>query len=173
MTAPSGYKVPSMPNTRQFLVVNSSHERELLFTKVSSNLANSGAVFHGTHASRLFMVLVEGLKIMSHTPYMVNGMALGAGIYCGDDQVSALGYAGFTGQSWRHSALGNMRIMLGCELADYSAPLSGSFHCITEENRLLVRYVFLVPQNYQPPVRNHVEPAMRIAFANLRSGLQA
>lgn len=102
---------------------------------------------------------------------MANGMALGRGVYCAEDQSSCIGYAGNTGSSWRHSELGNMRIMLGCELANYTPPISGSFHVIADEARLLVRYVFLLPAEYQPPIRAHVEPAMSIAFGSLRSGV--
>jgi hypothetical protein len=171
MTAPDGFRVPSMPNTIQFLVLNSDHEREQLFNAQPGSPGGSGVVFHGTQISRLFLILTEGLKLMSHTAFMVNGSAMGAGIYCGDDQGTSFPYSGNTGQSWKNSALSNMRIMLGCELATYAAPNPGSTHVVTDENRLLVRYVFLLPPVYQCPPRHHVEPAMKTAFANLRSGL--
>lgn len=171
LTAPDGFRVPSMPNTQQFLMLNSNHEREQLFNAQLGSQGGNGTVFHGTHVSRLFLILTEGLKFMSNTAFILNGRALGAGIYCGDDQGTSLPYAGTTGQSWRNSALSNMRIMLGCELAIYVAPSSGRIHLVADQNRLLVRYVFLLPQAYQPPPRHHVEPAMGTAFANLRSGL--
>jgi hypothetical protein len=171
LTAPDAFRVPSMPNTQQFLMLNSNHEREQLFNAQLGSRGGSGAVFHGTQASRLFLILAEGMKLMSNTAFMLNGMALGAGIYCGHDQGTSLSFAGNTGQSWRNSVLGNMSIMLGCELAAYATPTSGRTHLVTDQNRLLARYVFLLPQGYQPPPRRHVEPAMGTAFANLRSGL--
>jgi hypothetical protein len=173
LTAPDGFRVPSMPNTKQFLILNSNHEREQLFNAQLGSQGVGGTVFHGTRVSRLFLILTEGLKSMSNTTLMLHGTTMGVGIYCGDNQGTSLPYAGTTGQSWRNSALKDMRIMLGCELAGYGAPYSGSVHVVADQNRLLVRYVFLLPQAYQHPPRHHVEPAMRTAFANLRSGLLA
>ncbi|KAI9769803.1 MAG: hypothetical protein M1840_003797 [Geoglossum simile] len=170
MTAPDGFRVPSMPNTQQFLMLNSNHERERLFKEQAGPLG-SGVVFHGTHVSRLFLVLTEGLKVMSNTAFMINGAAFGAGIYCGNDQSGSLGYMGVLGQSWSNSELGNMRIMLGCELAAYTPPPTNSV-VVTDENKLLVRYIFLLPHGYQAPPRHHVEPAMMASIAKLRSGLR-
>ena len=171
LTAPDGFRVPSMPNTQQFLMLNSNHEREQLFNALPGSPGGSGVVFHGTQVSRLFLILTEGLKLMSNTAFMMNGSARGAGIYCGNDQGTSFPYAGTTGQSWRNSALGNMKIMLGCELAAYTASNPTGAYLVTDQNRLLVRYVFLLPQGYQCPPRHYVEPAMKTAFANLRSGL--
>ncbi|KAI9786207.1 MAG: hypothetical protein M1839_007617 [Geoglossum umbratile] len=171
LTVPDGFRIPSMPSTRQFLIVNSNHGRERLFNQQPGAQGGSGVVFHSTHASRLFLVLTEGLKVMSGTQFMLNGAVSGPGIYCGNDQASAIPYAGSTGQSWANSALGNMRIVLGCELAAYTPPIYSHAHVITDQNRLAVRYVFLLPPGYQPPPRHHVEPAMMTAFTALRSGL--
>jgi hypothetical protein len=171
ISATEGFRIPSMPQTQQFLLVNSHHERERQYNAQVGSSSTSGILFHGTQASRLFSILVTGLQDKSGTPYMQNGAAYGNGIYCGHEQNICLHYAGTTGQSWRNSSLGNMRVMLGCELADYVLPSHGSVHVVTDQNKLLVRYVFLLPQNYQCPPRNHVEPAMRTAFMTLQSGL--
>jgi hypothetical protein len=168
--------IPSMPNTHQFLLLNSHHEREQLFNAKLALQGNSRTVFHGTRPSRLFRILTEGLKVMSGTPGMqLNGASYGAGIYCGEDQATSNPYAGTTGKSWKHSKLGNMKVMLGCELVHtVPQPITrGSIHVIADEHSLLVRYVFLLPPNYHPPPRHHVEPAMNIVFANLRSGTLA
>jgi hypothetical protein len=170
MTAPDGFRVPSMPNTQQFLILNSNHEREQLFNQELGALG-SGVVFHGTHVSRLFLVLTRGLRVMSNTPYMINGAAYGRGIYCGNDQAGSLGFVGTMGHGWRNSELRNMRVMLGCELAAYTPPPRNAV-VIDNENRLLVRYVFLLPQGYQAPPRHHVAPAMMTSIATLRSGLR-
>jgi len=171
ISAPEGFRIPSMPQTQQFLLVNSHHEREERYNAQFGSRNASGVVFHGTQASRLFSILTTGLEDMTGTPYMQHGAARGPGIYCADDQSTCLYYAGTTGQSWSNSSLGNMRVMLGCELASYTPSIRGSVHVIPDKNRLLVRYVFLLPQTYQCPQRHHVEPAMKTAFAALRSGL--
>ncbi|KAE8452970.1 hypothetical protein EG329_012157 [Mollisiaceae sp. DMI_Dod_QoI] len=169
LSAQSSFRVPSMPNTQQFLMLNSNHEREALFNAQAPG-GSGRVVFHGTQVSRLFLILTEGLKVMSNTPFMLTGAARGAGIYCGDDQGASLHYSGSTGQSWRNSTLGNMRVMLGCELASAGPSALGNYHVVADENSLLVRYVFLLPATYQAPPRHHVEPAMNITYANLRSG---
>ncbi|KAF8862362.1 hypothetical protein BDZ45DRAFT_200175 [Acephala macrosclerotiorum] len=170
LSAQSSFRVPSMPNTQQFLMLNSNHEREALFNAQAPTTGNGRVIFHGTQVSRLFLILTEGLKVMSNTPFMLTGAARGAGIYCGDDQGASFHYSGVTGPSWKNSTLGNMRVMLGCELASSGPSSLGNYHVVTDENSLLVRYVFLLPANYQSPPRHHVEPAMNITYANLRSG---
>ena len=170
VAAPVGFRIPAMPGTLQFLLLNSHREREQLFAQECAAGGGSGAVFHGTQISRLFPILTEGLKVMTNTNLMLHGGASGIGIYCADDQSTSLGYSGSTGQSWSQSQLSNFRIMLGCELAAYTQM---GVHVVNNENRLLVRYVFLLPQGYRTPPRHHVEQAMLTAFAQLRSGMLA
>ncbi|KAF2671472.1 hypothetical protein BT63DRAFT_371329 [Microthyrium microscopicum] len=167
MKASDRYKIHGMANTEQFLMLNSHHERESLFAAQSPN-SPGGVVFHGTQPARLFSVLTQGLKVMSHTA-PVNGASYGAGIYCADEPATSNAYAGAIVTSWKHSALNGMRVMLGCELAGHA--LSSSFHVIPVEDRLLVRYVFLLSATFVPPARAHVEPAMASAYSTLRTGL--
>ena len=162
-----------MPQTHQFLLVNSHHDLERQYNAQSGSPSTSGVLFHGTQASRLFSILVNGLKDMSGTLLMQNGASHGNGIYCGTDQNTCLNYAGTTGQSWKNSSLGNMRVMLGCEYGGNTLSSYGTVHVVTDQERLLVRYVFLLPGDYKCPPRHHVEPAMKTAFATLRSGLVA
>ncbi|ORY17008.1 hypothetical protein BCR34DRAFT_584065 [Clohesyomyces aquaticus] len=162
-------KVPSLgTGTEQFIMLNSNHETERAFG--THLLSGSTAVFHGTRPSRLFPILVDGLRVADHT-LQLNGAAYGAGIYCGDDPRTSWGFSGTTGQSWSRSTMKNMHVMLGCELAPATPGNHGTVHVITDATRLLVRYVFLLPPSFQPPIRVHVEPAMTTAFAKLRSGL--
>jgi len=168
LTAPDGFRIPSMPHTQQFLLPNVHHEREQLFNAATAYGTGSGVVFHGTQCARLFLILSEGLKNMSGTQFQANGAASGPGVYCADEQYTSWSYSGATGQSWKNSTLSNMQVMLGCELKGYTP---AGVHVITDDARLLVRYVFLLPAGYQTPVRAHVEPAMSVAFAKLRSGL--
>jgi poly(ADP-ribose) polymerase-like protein len=168
--APSGFRVPSMPQTKQFVLLNSHHEHEAAFQAQMGSQLSSGVVFHGTTLSRLFSILTSGLKVMSHRAAL-HGAAYGSGIYLGDDQTTSFSFAKPTGTSWRHSSLSNMRVMLGCELAAYTQSSHGTIHVVQDMNRVIVRYVFLLPANYQCPPRHHVEPAMQAAYAMLRSGI--
>ncbi|KAJ4188738.1 hypothetical protein NW755_006227 [Fusarium falciforme] len=161
-----------MPQTQQFLLMNSHHEREKAFeTHLGATAsAGSGPVFHGTSISRLYLILSAGLKNVSNTPLMRHGAASGPGIYCGDEQATSLGYSQAIGNSWSNSAIDQqMRVMLGCELAKYPTANTPT-HVVQDETRVLVRYVFLLPANYHTPPRRHVVPAMSTAFAMLRSG---
>jgi len=158
-----------MGHAKQFLLVNSHHEREHQFHRQPGSRAGSGAVFHGTQTSRLFRILTEGLKAFSNTAYMVNGAVNGAGIYCGDNMITPIMFSGSTGQSWINSTLKNLRILLGCELAGYDQLQNNNVHRIRNEQELIVRYIFLLPQNFQVPQRHHVVPALNIAFTNLRA----
>lgn len=169
ITASDGFIVPSMPGTIQFLLLNSHHERESAFQEQrASTGGGTGPVFHGTKISRLFLILTRGLVTMSNTRFMAHGAAAGPGVYCADSQATSLPYAGSTGQSWRHSKLHNMKIMLGCELAGYKP---SKIHTISVDERLLVRYVFLLPHNFVSPPRHHVDQALNTAFAKLHSGI--
>jgi hypothetical protein len=161
-----------MPQTQQFLLMNSHHEREKAFeTHLGATAsAGSGPVFHGTSISRLYLILSAGLRNVSNTPLMRHGAASGPGIYCGDEQATSLGYSQAIGNSWSNSAIDQqMRVMLGCELAKYPKANTPT-HVVQDETRVLVRYVFLLPANYHTPPRRHVVPAMSTAFAMLRSG---
>ncbi|KUJ12161.1 uncharacterized protein LY89DRAFT_566802, partial [Mollisia scopiformis] len=139
LSAQSSFRVPSMPNTQQFLMLNSNHEREALFNSKSPSGGSGRVIFHGTQVSRMFLILSEGLKVMSNTPFMLTGAARGVGIYCGDDQATSLNYAGMTGTSWKNSALGNMRLMMGCELASTAPSATGTYHVVSDENSLQIR----------------------------------
>ncbi|KAM5344571.1 hypothetical protein ACJ41O_013106 [Fusarium nematophilum] len=169
-SVPKGYMIPSMPQTQQFLLMNCNHEREKAFEAHLSTSAGSGPVFHGTSISRLFLILSAGLKNVSNTPFMLNGATAGPGIYCGDEQATSWEFSQAIGSSWSNSAIPQqMRVMLGCELAKYPTTNTPT-HVVQDESRVLVRYVFLLPENYHAPPRRHVVPAMSTAFAMLRSG---
>ncbi|RSL57973.1 hypothetical protein CEP53_006295 [Fusarium sp. AF-6] len=171
-SVPSGFTIPSMPQTQQFLLMNSHHEREQAFEAHlgATASAGSGPVFHGTNISRLFLILSTGLKNVSNTALMRHGAASGPGIYCGDEQETSLAYSQAIGNSWSNSAIDQqMRVMLGCELAKYPTGNTPT-HVVQDETRVLVRYVLLLPANYHSPPRRHVVPAMSTAFALLRSG---
>ncbi|KAJ2894974.1 hypothetical protein MKZ38_007063 [Zalerion maritima] len=179
-SAPDSYVIPSMPQTRQFLLLQASHEQESSFGQQPGSSPNGGGsapVFHGTTMERLFPILRDGLKVMSHTDLMLSGASSGAGVYCGDQMQTSSHYAGLASSSWKNSKLlgsssgqaAGMRLMLGCELAGYAQPSNG-VHVVSDSRRLVVRYVFLLPPGFQFPPRHYVEPALSSAYASLRSG---
>ena len=178
-TAPSGYVIPSMPGSQQFLLMHSHPERERAFaahlpapagTAPSSSSSTSAPVFHGTHLSRLYRILTEGIRNVSHTALARNGAASGPGIYCADEQATSWSYASAVGRTWRNSVLqADRHVMLGCEMAGYPAAPTTA-HVVQDETRVQVRYVWLLPAAYQSPPRRHVAPAMSTSFSMLRSG---
>jgi hypothetical protein len=172
LTAPNGSKVPSMgTGVHQFLLVNSSQERELEFSNHYNSTNSSSVVFHGTQIARIFPILCEGLRI-ANGGLRLNGAMYGPGVYCGDDAALSLSYSGTTGPSWTNSSFGNMKVLLGCELAPLTAPTHTNTHVVTDDSRLLVRYVFLLPMTWSAPPKHHVEPAMATVYSMLRTGLQ-
>jgi hypothetical protein len=171
VSAPDRLRIPSMPGTMQFLVLNSGLEREKAFTTAASGAGlASGPVFHGTNASRLLPILIDGLKVMSGGPGQIHGSAIGSGIYCGDDPGTSWGYSGQIGQNWKGSTIGGLKIMLGCELAGYTAAVN-NIHVVNPQERVLVRYVFLLPTTFQCPPRRHVDQALSTAFSQIRTGM--
>ena len=80
MSASGQYRVPNMPGIHQFLVVNNPPEIEAAFAK-HRHLQPRMVLFHGTSMDRLYAILVQGLRVLSHTPLMRHGAASGAGIY--------------------------------------------------------------------------------------------
>ncbi|KAH7126597.1 hypothetical protein B0J11DRAFT_432462 [Dendryphion nanum] len=176
LAAPSNYRIPSLgPSTKQFLIPNTTHDRESTFRMHYATTNTSTPVFHGTRASRLFPILTDGLRVAANNnTLMLNGAAYGQGIYCGHEPSTSQAFAGSTGQSWRHSQMSNLKVLLGCELAPATPPThAGNVHVLTDEGRLAVRYVWLTPVNgWTPPIRGHVETGMGSAFARLRAGMQ-
>ncbi|KAB5583523.1 hypothetical protein GE09DRAFT_946856 [Coniochaeta sp. 2T2.1] len=178
LTAPESARVPLMPGAHQFLMLNSSPEREATFSNrlitgtgsTSTAPATTGVVFHGTPATRLFKVLTEGLRNMSNTPFMAHGASHGSGIYLAGEPSMSLGYSGGTGVTWKNSAWCGRQVLLGCELAGHTA---SSYHVIPDEGRVLVRYVFLCPAGFRAPQARLVDGAMKMTYAALRSGVLA
>jgi hypothetical protein len=164
-----------MPGVHQFLMFNSTPEREAAFVNrltagSSSTTTTGGVVFHGTPAARLFKVLTEGLKNMSNTPFMAHGASHGSGIYLADEPGVSQGYSGSTGVTWKNSAWTGRQVLLGCELAGHRPT---SYHVIPDEGRVLVRYVFLCPAGFKAPQVRLIDGAMKMTYTALRSGVLA
>jgi hypothetical protein len=61
--------------------------------------------------------------------------------------------------------------MLGCELTGQYRLWKDNIVLVNPAERLLVRYIFLLPPDFQPPPRHHVEPAMSSAFSTMGAGM--
>lgn len=171
LSAPTDWRIPSLgTNTHQFVLLNPSPENERAFSARYAAGGGSTVVFHGTRASRLFPILGNGLRVATG-PDQLNGAAYGEGIYCGHDPQTSWTFAKSTGNSWRNSTLKNLNVLLGCELTPANHPTHGTIYVVRDEDRILVRYVLLLPQSSQVPARNHVEPGITSGIAKLRSGL--
>ncbi|KIH90070.1 hypothetical protein SPBR_00065 [Sporothrix brasiliensis 5110] len=191
LSAPQGKRLSIMSDVDQFLLYNSTPECEKAFESYNTNSASSGSarlaplprtgdvVFHGSQTSRMWKVLTEGLRNMSNTRYMAHGAVNGPGIYLADEPSTSFSYSGTLNNTWSKSAFSNKKILLGCELIKddplatlppgTKKPPAGT-HIVTDESRVLVRYVFICPSGYSMPPVRHIETGMRSTFASLRSG---
>ncbi|CAK7201277.1 hypothetical protein SEUCBS139899_003980 [Sporothrix eucalyptigena] len=186
LSAPQGKRLSIMSDVQQFLLFNSTPECEKAFEESASgdssrrgDRTTGDVVFHGSQTSRMWKVLTEGLRNMSNTRYMAHGAVNGPGIYMADEPSTSFGYSGAINNTWNKSAFRGKKILLGCELIklDPFAPLpagakrppSGT-HIVTDESRVLVRYVFICPSTYSMPPARHIDQGMKSTFASLRSG---
>lgn len=119
----------------------------------------------------MYAILCEGLKICDGQ-LQKHGAAHGRGIYTAEDPSVSLGYSRPPSPGWRASNYNDVRVLFGCELSGaHSTPVAmPGIHVETDLSMLIVRYVFLIPAGFSYPILAHVEPAMGIAFASLRSG---
>ncbi|KAF2270832.1 hypothetical protein CC78DRAFT_573188 [Lojkania enalia] len=130
------------------LVTQQPPNKELLF-KYHCKFRAPLAVFHGTHPSRLPLILSQGLRNMSGTRYQSNGRAMGKGIYLAEDATTSICYSygadGWKNSQWAPQGGGNanVRVLLGCELAAQEKGLGT--YVIPDEGRVIVRFVFVVP----------------------------
>ena len=72
VSAQGKYKIPSMPNVHQFLLVDACPEVESRFARHNSTQPRN-ILFHGTSLDRLYAILTEGLRNLSNTPLMKHG----------------------------------------------------------------------------------------------------
>jgi hypothetical protein len=148
------FRVPNMPGVSQFFLVDANPELEARFA-VHNTTQPRHILFHGTRMDRLFGILAHGLKIQSNTALKANGAVHGPGIYLSNDPGTAWGYA--------HD------VILGCEHAgDVYAKAIGNVRVVTNEDKLMVRYVFIVPRGSSAPRVQDVRPAMLSACDSLR-----
>ncbi|EPE07986.1 uba ts-n domain containing protein [Ophiostoma piceae UAMH 11346] len=185
LSAPPGKRLSIMSDVEQFLLYNSTPECEKAFYDTvqasgSRSVAKTGnVVFHGSPPARMWKVLTEGLRNMSNTRYMAHGAVNGPGIYLADEPVTSFNYSGQFNNTWSKSAYRGKKVLMGCELLEQNpnAPLPAGAkkppagtHIVTDESRVLVRYVFICPSTYAMPVARNIDMAMRSTFGSLRAG---
>ncbi|KAF2738361.1 hypothetical protein EJ04DRAFT_560671 [Polyplosphaeria fusca] len=152
-----------------FVVTRQPPNKESLFKRHSRHVAPF-TVFHGTHPSRLPLILSQGLKNMSGTRYMSNGRAMGQGIYLASDAATSLCYSygagGWRNSQWRIDGAENcnVKVLLGCELVGEER--GKRTYVVPDEGRVVVRFVFVVPgggaaePGYQ--IQGELEEACRV-----------
>ncbi|CZR63941.1 uncharacterized protein PAC_13838 [Phialocephala subalpina] len=181
LTAATGrLKIPSMPpGTLQFVLANSSPEREAAFAAevdLRPQDSETRILFHGTSPDRLFAILCSGLKILSETPLETHGAVYGRGIYMADEPSTSYLYCSHTlSKNWKNSALDvgkGYKILLGCEQAGPRLVTGEDvIHVVRDERTLMLRYVFLIPGETETmPVARHLTPGMGSVAKGLRSG---
>lgn len=170
VSATANLKIPSFPGSHQFLLANASPQLERDFDAKYKLYKNTRVVFHGTTLERMYAILSQGLKDLSGTTLQRHGQAYGKGIYVSTEPSTAWGYAQLSGASWSNSNLGNMRVLLACELTGHWTAVSGNILVVKEPACLMVRYIFLMPSLAGVPLSQHVVPALSSVFAGLRRG---
>ena len=185
LSAPPGKRLSILSDVEQFLLYNSTPQCEKAFyDTVQASGARAAAktgqvVFHGSPPARMWKVLTEGLRNMSNTRYMAHGALNGPGIYLADEPVTSFDYSGQFNITWANSAYHGKKVLMGCELLEQNPnallpvgakkPPAGT-HIVTDESRVLVRYVFICPSTYAMPVARNIDMAMRSTFGKLRAG---
>jgi hypothetical protein len=158
-------------------------------------------LFHGTNPDRLWPILCQGLRNLSNTPLQCHGAVSGQGVYLADEPSTSFRYCSDTfspslpnknkeNHNWKNSEIfGSLstgaggkgkenvgkeyKILLGVEHAGKRVT-SGEdvFHVVREEASLVVRYLFLIPDDAgKVPVGRHLVPAMGSVCKGIRGGV--
>lgn len=144
-TTPDSYKVPGCGNTHQFLLANSSLDREVAFSK---RVEPHATVFHGTKAPRVFSILTDGLRNLSADTFRLYDY-WAKGVYVSSKATFSLNRYTSTFTGWARSQFQAHRILFGCELADrrYTTNHPTPIHSFSQQDRVMIRYVFVVPDS--------------------------
>ncbi|KAH7411861.1 hypothetical protein DE146DRAFT_784479 [Phaeosphaeria sp. MPI-PUGE-AT-0046c] len=170
-TATGLCKVPNMPvGTHQFVLASASPGLEGDFVaKLPRPDSKTTVLFHGTSLDRLPAILAQGLRVCSGTSLQRTGAAHGKGIYMAEEPATSMSYSP-AAISWRNSGLNNMRLLLGCEVVGEARSASKGIRLITDNNSVIVRYIFLLRSTATVPIANHLVPAMASSMVALRMG---
>ena len=156
----------------QFLLANTDPETEVSFAGHLKNYGCSIILFHGTTFDRLFPILCEGLQVLRNTKLMKNAAFYGRGIYLADEPSVAWNYARPSTPVWPASSYKTVRVLLGCHLAG-PKPIFNSapegMYVFDNDNRVVVRYIFLLHPNATMPTADSVRPAMSRVIWSLQN----
>ncbi|KAK1754396.1 hypothetical protein QBC47DRAFT_302159 [Echria macrotheca] len=171
VSSPQNCRIPGMPGVIQFMMLNGDPSREQQFSALlasqngeTGRSAVGGVTFHGAAVERLWRGLTEGLRASLHgrPGLQVQGVALA------DEADLMMGYAGdTTSGGWARSELQKYNVMLVCELAGHTWQ---TYHTISEEARIAVRYVLLCPRGFTPPRTTQIGGHLRAVFQGLGEG---
>ena len=160
----------------QFVLANASRELEAAYESHWKNITYSPwIVFHGTTISRLYSILSSGLLVFSSTEFQRNGHSSGSGIYSSSNTSTAVGYAGaYSGagaiSGWQNSKFHNVRVLLGCEMAQKEKwDRGGQIFVTTDPTCLMVRYVFILEPNATVPATAKIHRQMMKHIKALRA----
>jgi hypothetical protein len=171
VSAPEPMRAPGMPSgTHQFVLANATPEQESAFAFHVREIAprSPRIVFHGTSVDRLFAILHQGLQIMSGTPLQRHGGASEPGIYVTDEPSTSLAYSSpAINAAWKSTRFLGFRVLLGCELAGPVA--RENVIVVTNPATLMVRYVFLIPENSIAPLAKLVVPTIVLTCNSFKS----
>jgi hypothetical protein len=171
-TATGPLKIPNLPpGTHQFVLAAARPAQEATSAHtLTASKRPTTVLFHGTSLDRLPAILAQGLRICSSTALQRTGAVHGKGIYLSEDPATSFSYSPAC-LSWKNSGLGNMRMMLGCEMAGPASKVVGNVHVVTDPESVVVRYVMMFARDTaRVPIRRHIEPAMKSGMEALRSG---
>lgn len=175
ITARGRYNIPNMPNVHQFLLVNAKPELEARFAAHNA-LQPRHILYHGTSMARLYAILTEDARILSGSDLQVHGAVYGKGIYLAREPTTAWVYAkacsSIDGTSFFSSRpdFQDSEVVLGCEHAGNDTNVHGrGIHVITDESRVMVRYIFVYQPGTPAPRARDINPAMMSTFNYLRS----
>lgn len=172
--ATGSFRIPNMPNVLQFVVVDSRPEIAAAFAKHDA-VQPRRVLWHGTSMDRLFAILCQGLKVLSQTDLQAHGAVHGTGIYLAEEPSLAVSYSRAAQKrsssfSTQHADFVNKRVLLGIEYAGEEGKKGNGIYVATDPTKVLLRYVFLLPQSFKAPLANHVVPAMQSNFHTLKVG---
>ncbi|KAK3046686.1 hypothetical protein LTR09_011833 [Extremus antarcticus] len=177
ISATGRFKIPHMAKIHRFLLVDASPEVEVRFAKHTA-IQPRNVLFHGTSMDRLYSILTQGLRVLSGTDLMKHGQAHGQGIYLTNNPGVAWSIAGSLASASSEAFFRsrpdfqNAAVVLGCEHAGNDNSDRGSnVHVVTDESRIMVRYIFLFQPGTPAPRAQDISGPMLSTFSYLRASV--
>jgi hypothetical protein len=103
-------------------------------------------LYHGSRLSNWYSILRNGLRVMSHTPWMSAGAAYGDGIYCSNTLNVSWGYSGGVSGA---IVIGVYEIWNAAEFVKgkcgATKDIDHGIYVVPREDQLLLRYLIYMP----------------------------